>query len=431
MASTAHDAGPLAPVLDLIGQGRPFFDLQPHRLAPPEPDWWLYTLRLDRYPPGSTVGPYPPAAAGCALDGDTALRRCLGEAVERLATYGAAARLDLTRRRAREMPLAARFPHCALDEPCPPCFKDLAPDTLLSAVRVARLSDGEAFDIPAGHVLMALPEAPEQPVAMPSSNGHAFHPDLATAIWRGLCELAERDALMQAWWTRSGAREIALERELPPALADRIGRLGAARLTARLYEITSDFAVPTVLGVVTSPVFPHCLVGAACEADPVAACTKALDEAVQFRQVVRNRKAPERIPSFESFEWVRALEQHALLYAHWKDSPALEFLRADEDGPVPFEVFAARDWWPVPPDLDALARRAKRLEAMGMTVLWVEITDPALAALGHVVRVVVPEMVPLAQDHRARWLATPRLLKRAGLSHAPASAFNRYPHPYS
>jgi len=66
-----------------------------------------------------------------------------------------------------------------------------------------------------------------------------------------------------------------------------------------------------------------------------------------------------------------------------------------------------------------------------MTPLWTEITDPALAELGHVVRVVVPEMLPLAQDHRARWLGTPRLLKRAGLSRAPASAFNRYPHPYS
>ncbi|MBT5415907.1 MAG: hypothetical protein HOK81_15010 [Rhodospirillaceae bacterium] len=431
MASTEHDAGLLAPVLDLIGEGRPFFDLRTHRLARPEPDWWLYVLRLERFPPGATAGPYPPAAAGCALDPENALRRCLGEAVERYTTFGAAGRLKLSRRRARDMPLAVRFPRCALDEPCPPCFKDLSPDTMLSSVRVARLSDGATVEVPAGHVLMALPEPPEQPVAMPSTNGHAFHPDLATAIWRGLCELAERDALMQAWWTRSGAREIALEGELPPVLAERIARLKAVGLTARLYDITSDFSVPTVLGVVTSPVFPHCLVGAACEGNPTAACAKALDEAVQFRQVLRNRKAPERIPSFDSFEWVRSLEQHAFLYAHWKDSPALEFLRADEEGPLSFAAFAARDWWPAPGDMDALARRARRLETMGLTALWTEITDPALAKLGHVVRVVVPEMVPLAQDHRARWLATPRLLKRAGLSHAPASAFNRYPHPYS
>lgn len=431
MNATERDAGPLAPVLELIGEGRPFFDLRIQRLAKPEPDWWLYVLRLDRFPPGTSGGPYPPAAAGCALDQETALRRCLGEAVERFTTFGAAARLDLTRRRARDMPLVPRFPRCALDEPCPPCFKDVSPETMFSAVRMARLSDGARVEIPAGHVLMALPEPPEPPVAMPSSNGHAFHPDLPTAIWRGLCELAERDALMLAWWTRSGAREIDLQGDLPPVLAERMARLGEVGLEARLFDITSDFAVPTVLGVVTSPIFPHCLVGASCEPNPAAACAKALDEAVQFRQVVRHRKAPERIPSFDSFEWVHSLEHHAFLYAHWKDSPALEFLRADEAGPISFAGFAARDWWPVPPDMEALARRARRLETMGMTPLWTEITDPALAELGHVVRVVVPEMVPLAQDHRARWLGTPRLLKRAGLSHAPASAFNRYPHPYS
>ncbi|MBT6117507.1 MAG: hypothetical protein HOH66_06535, partial [Rhodospirillaceae bacterium] len=129
MASTEHDAGLLAPVLDLIGEGRPFFDLRTHRLARPEPDWWLYVLRLERFPPGATAGPYPPAAAGCALDPENALRRCLGEAVERYTTFGAAGRLKLSRRRARDMPLAVRFPRCALDEPCPPCFKDLSPDT--------------------------------------------------------------------------------------------------------------------------------------------------------------------------------------------------------------------------------------------------------------------------------------------------------------
>ena len=64
------------------------------------------------------------------------------------------------------------------------------------------------------------------------------------------------------------------------------------------------------------------------------------------------------------------------------------------------------------------------LEAMGLTPLWCDLTSDDVRPLGSCVRVVVPEMLPLAVGHAARWLATPRLQAWLG----PAGV-NPYPQP--
>jgi hypothetical protein len=81
--------------------------------------------------------------------------------------------------------------------------------------------------------------------------------------------------------------------------------------------------------------------------------------------------------------------------------------------------------------MDSLSRLATQLQEAGLTVLWTEVTAPEAAAFGHVVKVIVPEMVPLAQDYNARWLATPRLRQAAGPDRAGALAWNPFPHPFT
>jgi len=122
---------------------------------------------------------------------------------------------------------------------------------------------------------------------------------------------------------------------------------------------------------------------------------------------------------------------HELLYAHWRGSPALDFLLNQQIAPLPFEEFANHPWWQAPSDMRDLALRAAGLEELGLTVLWTDVTAPEATEFGQVERVVVPEMLPLAQDHNARWLATPRLLRAAGLREGTTSAFNPYPHPFA
>jgi hypothetical protein len=155
-------------------------------------------------------------------------------------------------------------------------------------------------------------------------------------------------------------------------------------------------------------------------------CTKALDEAVAVRVGCRGDRWSKAIPSLTTFSWVRLLEHHMMLYAGWKGTPAMDFLLRGERA-VTYGEFAGQDWWPAPAGLTDLVLIAKRLASKGITVLWIDVTAPEATKFGSVVKVCVPEMLPLSQDHNARWLGTPRL--RKGLRQG--AGVNPFPHPFA
>jgi ribosomal protein S12 methylthiotransferase accessory factor len=297
---------------------------------------------------------------------------------------------------------------------------------------VRRLATGEEVAIPAPFVCLDYqPQAPEPAITMPISTGLAFHAELHLAIWSALCEVVERDAIMLMWWSRRSPRRLECSHAtLSLCLRSRLDQLRRAGLTAHLFDITTDFRVPTVFCILEDERYPYYVAGASCKSDPVAACTKALDEAVSVRVSAR-KMGLANLPPLGDFSWVRSLELHELLYAHWRASPALDFLLNQQVAPLPFEEFARQPWWQAPADMSDLARRAQCVEGMDLTVLWTDVTAPEATEFGHVARVVVPEMLPLAQDHNARWLATPRLVRAAGLTAGSTATLNPYPHPFA
>lgn len=422
-----HDPGALAGALDWVdprlGRIRSVGGLA---LGAPEPRWWIYTCALAR-PLGRFFAGDEQVASGASTSGSEALRRALGEAVERWIGFGSIAGAELRPIAAGENPLLAAFPRCADDEPCPPAFKRLPPAQPFLHTPMRRLSDGREVQVPAGWVHLGFrAPAGEPPIVHPISTGLAFHLDLAAALWSGLCEVAERDAVMLAWWRRRRLARLRLEGpDLPDAVAERLRRLAGAGLRANLFDMTTDFRAPSVFCLLQGPARPFTITSAVVAADPAAACAKALDEAMLVRTAQVRAGAGAVVPSFERFDWVASLEDHAKLYAAWRDSPALDFLLGGDVPELAWVDFRDRDWWPTPRSLDDLAALARRLEAAGLTPLWCELGADDARGLGACVRVVVPEMQPLAIGHRIRWLATPRLLA------APGSAeLNPHPHPF-
>jgi ribosomal protein S12 methylthiotransferase accessory factor len=431
-ASPPHDPGPLRGVLAWIDpRFGPLRNLVGQRLGPPEPRWWLYHCDLARAPVGTRYCPDPAGAAGTSLDPDEAFRRALGEAVERYSALNVGARGGVALA-AGDGELTGRFPACAPDEPCPPPLRGLDRAAPLTHVAVRRLADGREVMVPAAFVHLGFRPRPLEPApTLPISTGLAFHPSLHDALWGGLCEVIERDAMMLMWWARRPLAAIPVDGpDLPEPLADRVARLKSARLSVHLFDMTSDVRIPAVFAVVRGESYPYLVVGAACRSDPVVACTKALDEAVSVRAGLRARP-PGPLPSLGHFDWVCALEHHARLYAAWRRTPAFDFLLDPGGLPTPFPEFVRQPWGAPPEGPDGLAFFAAGLEAEGLTVLWADVTAPEAAEFGRVVKVIVPEMVPLSQAHSARWLATPRLLRAAGLARARASDFNPFPHPFA
>lgn len=428
-----HHPGRLAAVLDWVdphcGLLRSFGGAQ---LAPPDPAWWVYTGDLARAPYGNLFTPYPAGAAGTSIDPDVALRRALGEAVER---YSALHALDYDESiliAPRESGIAGLFPACARDEACPASFRGLPLDTPIQHVMARRLNGGTRVAVPTGYAhLRFWPKPPEPPVTLPISTGLCFSSDQVSAIWGGLCEVAERDAMMLTWWLKQEVPEIiCLPQDVPWPLADRQARLERVGMVARFFDITSNFRVPTVFCILLGPDYPYATVGAACRIDAVEACSKALDECVSVRTMLRAR-SHSPLPSETDFSWVKSLEDHLLIYAEKHFAPGFEFLLNGRGERISFAEFSRYPWWSPPEDEIGLQALGSRMSDLGLSVLWLDVTAPEARSLGCVVKVIVPEMVPLSQDHNIRWLATPRLLTAAGLRRATVAAFNPLPHPFA
>lgn len=430
-----HNPGFLREVYDWIDDRYgPIKRILPIHLLPPEPRWWIYTCDLARAPVGTWFSQAHFGASGASVDPNEALRRALGEAVERYSAMNARGSQADTYYPPADMEISDRFPACAPNEPSSKRFKGLRNVTEpVPHVTVRRLSNDSSESIPSAYIYPTPPPASDGPlVTLPISTGLAFQRDVHNAIWRGLLEVIERDAMMLMWWTSKRVPEIKFyDSEIPEIVDTRIERLRTANLAARMFDITSDIRMPTVFCVITGAQYPYFTVGASTHEDPAVACSKAIDEATSIRVSVRFDKWSNDVSTRENFDWVQRLEHHMLLYADWPRSPAFAFLLEQNQLRISFDEFAANVRWRCPQNLEELASYAAQLESDGLSVLWTDVTAPEAANLGTVAKVIVPEAVPLSQDHRVRWLGTPRLLGAAHLSKAGISDFNPYPHPFA
>jgi ribosomal protein S12 methylthiotransferase accessory factor len=392
------------------------------RLGTPEPRWWLSTVDLARTPVGNPFMAEPAAGSGTSLSAQEATDRAIGEAMERMCGLAWLPELRFTT--LAEAGLSADWARCAAEEDAPESLKTPPPDTPVLSVAANRLADGADLQVPAAHVLLGYRPPPEEPmVAISISTGLAFHPDPVQAVWNGVCEVLERDAITSAWWIHQPVAEIRLDDHSPHGVVERVARFADAGMDARLYDISTEVSPPTVFCVLRSPRSPRLVVGAATKASAASACCKALDEALSMRIALASEAAPEASPGAKP----STLIEHARYYAESPDHAAFDFLGAA--GTMSFselaaESIAAPSSWP---ELTAVGQR---LAADGLNASWVDVTVPEVRPYGTSMRVVIPELVPLSPTHGIRWLGTTRLLQRAA-GHGGFRSFTDHPHPFA
>ncbi|MFD3930050.1 YcaO-like family protein [Streptomyces sp. NPDC058614] len=398
-------------------------------LGYPDPRWWIFGATLARAPFGTYWSRFDFSAAGASIDRREALARTIGEALERHASMHSLSEDIEVIARFQDSLLSNRFPRCSDAETCPPMFKGHNWDTPVGHVRMqAVASDDEVLvPTPYAHLGYMAPTA-ELLATYPISTGTAFAENRITAQWRALCEVAERDAIMLFWLTRTRFSRVEVDfLDGPPTLLSRLHRVREVDLNCSLIDITTEFRVPTVLAILTGSEYPFTTVGASCQADPVRACCKAIDEAVSVRYSLRHDRWKRDIPSHREFSWVRRLEDHMALYGSWRDSPAISFVW---NAPcISLGNFAAQfDEWIPRSDIEFQDFTKRLWVDLRLTVLRKELTTADIGAYGHVMKIVVPEMLPLSQDHNARWLETERLKRRM---RDASTEINEFPHPFA
>ena len=127
-----------------------------------------------------------------------------------------------------------------------------------------------------------------------STDGLASGNTLWEAAFHGLCERIERDALML--WMLASDDEIARRRRDPldlrdPVLAGLAAKIGAAGLELRLFDISTDVAIPVWFATISPPPdsglsrWRHFDLqsGSGCHPDAARAAIRAVTEAAQSR----------------------------------------------------------------------------------------------------------------------------------------------------
>jgi ribosomal protein S12 methylthiotransferase accessory factor len=350
--------------------------------------------------------------AGYAIDDEAAARgAAIGEAVERYSGFvvprglpwGTAAEL---RRAAGPDPVApgsfALYSAAQHAEPGFP-FAPLTDETPTRWATAQALDDGPTALVPASMAWAVPPRDAGPPLHGVLQAGLAAGPSWRSAVWSGLCEVLERDAMTLGWYGRGGLHEVDVGEDLRSLAAGPEGRLAAT-----WWRFPHPFGPPVIGAFLRDRETGLVALGMGCRPTAGDAAGKALTEACQlllllddyddehgpFAAAARHAGSP-LLPWRAARDYARGYGpelQDARDYGcHLQLALDPAILRAVElglqDGRLPTESLAALDAAP-PADLEGTVAR---LSAAGHRALAVDLTTPDVRRAGlHVVRVVVP-----------------------------------------
>ncbi len=381
-------------------------------------------------------------AAGSGLTLADALGRAVGEVIERYASYfcdqeavvldtyrGLQARGLRALSPERFQPFSAQQ-HAQAGFP----FAPFSEDTPIGWVEGVSLADGKPIHLPAQVVYFAYKRRlGEPPITYATSSGCACASSPAEALYKGICEQVERDAVMCAWYARvHDLPKLVLPDDDPLAETLRDRGFLSGNLEAELRLLPTDLSFSAFLGIGRLNVSgkPRAFVGGAASLDPRAAAFKAFLEVGQgvpfIKSILLQSPAVPAGSTFNNFDdnlrYYAAPENMNKLSFLWSSDRRVELSRipdqAQELGRDPVKL---------------LARAVKDLVSRGMEPIALDLTPGDVAALGfNVSRVLIPELVQLGTPGTS-FLGNPRIWRmprRLGLDSLPEDRPNPDLHPY-
>lgn len=265
------------------------------------------------------------------------------------------------------------------------------------------MMSGEPVPIPAHLVWLHLPPVTRaERFTMPISTGCAAHFDIWKATSNALCEVVERDAIALIWLKRLALPRIVIDTAHPEIRA-RLQEKTDNGIEVRLYDATTDVGLPTIYSVEIAPASQqvHQMVMCASGFDYENVLLKVLREATASRVgLSQSDPAPADVWDFTG------VFHGATFMAAQEHFHEFDFLDATGEQ-VKFSELS---------NIDARSPRAQvewlieRLHDLDMVALIKNIQTREASSVGlEVVRVVIPDLMPLSFHHAARYLAHDRL----------------------
>jgi len=229
------------------------------KLSFPEPAWWLGSVQLGKSPTGIFFTDNPLASAGTSIFPKEALMRTVGETLER---YSSTNSHIIDTAYVRQVNEQLGFVRCADFEPTLSSFKANGISKEIEHSKVTRLLDGSDEYLPYEYVHLGFFRIDKQLMhTTPISTGCAFYYDRLTAIWKGICEVVERDAMMRLWYTQSRPIKINMKNILDYTLYARLKKIKDVGLKVHVFEISSTVGIPVIYAIIQGAHYPYYCVG--------------------------------------------------------------------------------------------------------------------------------------------------------------------------
>ncbi|MYT15722.1 ribosomal protein S12 methylthiotransferase accessory factor [Streptomyces sp. SceaMP-e96] len=410
-----------------------------------EPDFSVFTGSLGN--PGATLAAqaewtHNPSSgnfdgAGGALDRETAAHLATAESLERYSSCAWSPQ-DMIWATAAELGTDAippwEWPNLSPDELADPrCgLVSTDPRVPLRWVEGWSFARGRKVYVPAVQVyLKCSPESAAERHVHPVSTGCATHADPLAAITNGLLEVVERDSIALTWLQQLRLPRLEFSpHELPPEYRAYVERAVSENIRTLLFDATTDLGVPVIYGVQLADHDRDLaqLIVATCDTDPGKAVAKLYREAASLRIALRSMAGRHTRP--ENPEDTLSVIGGALLAGPLDQRHQFDFLL---EGNRP--VHALSDLPRPAAGAESLPWLLERMAKAGCEVVVVDLTtDEARQVGATVVRVMVPQLMPLSFAHRARYLAHPRLYEAPhamGHSVHDEAGINPCPQPFA
>lgn len=248
----------------------------------------------------------------------------------------------------------------------------------------------------------------EPVIQLKNSTGAACGPSLDFAIYRGICEIIERDAYMISFINNLPKKIINLDSDHDLARFKR--RIERYDLEVNVLNTQLDFPMTTTTCLIfdRSGSGPAVCTGLGGSLDPKKAIKTAVFESVRRHISARDRfyrVKPLPMPIKNSFDWF-LLKKQLLWSAPHMIQMAQNFI-TDMQAIDCKELESKEKSFS---DKEKVEFLVKELKSKNYEVIYVDMTIPEVEKMGlKVIKVLIPEMVPLWRDERYPYLEVKRL----------------------
>lgn len=261
----------------------------------------------------------------------------------------------------------------------------------------------------------------------PISTGAAAGMTLTDALYRGICEVVERDAFMIAYLNKLPFSQVDVLRIKDKLISNITDSFKRYKLELVILDLTTDLQIPVFAAIILDKtgIGPAVAVGLKAGFNIKDAIIGAIEESLMVRYWTKDYVNSNSIEN----KTIRTIEDRAHFWSRLSSIRYLDFWLNNKT----FKKINLKDFKYLDNNLENIV---KLLSQKNIETIYIDITDKTVKKYGFmVVKVIIPQLQPLYLDERYPYLGGKRLYNvpvKIGFLQKPKieSQLNRIPHPF-